>query len=81
MPRGDADYTRLAAALRDTTPRCADDWRYVEDEHAIDAADQAEMRRLCRTCPLGGLCAGYARKARPTAGMWAGTYYRQRSES
>lgn len=78
MARGDTEYRALTDALADTNPPCASDWRYLADEHEVDDGDRLQMKAMCRSCPLVGLCAAYAAAARPEAGMWAGSYYAPR---
>ncbi len=71
-----AEYQALTEALEAATPPCVGDWRFILTRHELDEEDQTELRAVCHTCPVRALCAAYAAKARPPAGMWAGRYYR-----
>lgn len=73
---GAREWADLNAALERDTPACDGDARFLADELSDDA--RAEMRRLCRKCPLFESCDSYARAAKPTAGFWAGRQYRAR---
>lgn len=78
--RGQAQYRQLTEALRDTTPPCSDDWRYILDQNELDELDQRELRATCNGCPVFDLCAAYGRAGRPTGGMWAGKYYQEKQK-
>lgn len=78
---GKAEYRALTDALDEIRPACHDDWRFIQERQEIDDDDLAQMRRLCRTCPLAAVCSAYAEKARPAAGMWAGRYWGRKERS
>lgn len=66
--KGAAQYERLSEALRDVTPPCTDDPRFILDD--FEPADEIRMRSICRSCPVSLECAAYAPHA--AAGYWAG---------
>lgn len=70
---GTREYIVLTDALNTYTPPCAGDDRYTADD--VDAATRVELVTGCDLCHISALCAAYANKARPTAGMWAGRYH------
>jgi hypothetical protein len=74
-PDGAKEYAALARAMENTRPPCSDDARFIADQHELDEDTLIEMRRTCLTCPMRTLCRAYATKTKPTAGMWAGSYY------
>lgn len=79
MAAGDLEWAALGEALKKTEPLCENDDRYVFEREDLHPDELAFMKRQCRTCPLADLCAAYAIKARPTGGMWAGSYYKPRT--
>ena len=60
----------LNTALLSTTPACADDNRFTNDD-----TDPATVKPICNRCPLRNLCKTYAERARPRGGIWAGKKY------
>ncbi|WP_113705180.1 WhiB family transcriptional regulator [Nonomuraea lactucae] len=46
--------------------------RALIETSAEHAAREAVAREVCATCPASEVCAQYARKVRPTFGIWAG---------
>ncbi len=72
--KGEEEYRALARALDTHTPRCIDDERFIAED-----LERVEVTRLgltvCNPCPIKALCAAYATKARPPAGIWAGKTY------
>lgn len=82
MQRGDAEYQALADALREITPPCTDDPRFLLEAHEIARDELAYLREtVCRPCPVRELCAAYAGSARPTAGIWAGRTFKPRQQA
>lgn len=82
MQRGDAEYQALADALREVTPPCTDDPRFLLEAHEIAPAELSHLAMtICRSCPVRGLCAAYAASARPTAGVWAGRTFKPRQQA
>lgn len=79
--RGAVEYRSLSDALEYTTPPCANDWRFIVDSERLGDDDKAQMRSLCRQCPLAEACRTYATIARPKAGMWAGRYWGRKARS
>lgn len=73
--RGSAEYRALTGALEHTKPACLNDWRFTIDAVDLHHVDKAQMRNVCRRCPLTDLCRTYATIARPKAGMWAGRHW------
>ncbi len=82
MPRGDAEYEALSAALLRVTPPCTGDPRFVLEAHEIAPDELSHLRlTVCHPCPVRELCAAYAASARPSAGIWAGRTYKPRQEA
>lgn len=82
MQRGDAEYQALSDALREVTPPCTDDPRFLLESHEIAPAELSHLAMtICRSCPVRGLCAAYAASARPTAGVWAGRTFKPRQQA
>jgi len=81
--QGIAEYQALAKAMWSADPACLNDPRYIAEPDELDDSALADMRRLCRSCPLAEYCIAYAQTAKPRAGMWAGNYYpaRRRKDS
>jgi hypothetical protein len=60
-------YRALLESLDYYRPPCRDDERFIaENTHAGDLAP------ICSSCEVFDLCEGYARLAKPKAGVWAG---------
>ena len=66
--KGSREYQALTDALRDVTPACAGDPRFIADD--LEPADEIRMRSICRSCPVFAECKAYAPHA--AAGYWAG---------
>ena len=82
MQRGDAEYQALADTLREMTPPCTDDPRFLLEAHEIAPAELSHLAMtICRPCPVRDLCAAYAASARPTAGIWAGRTFKPRQQA
>lgn len=79
--QGIAEYQALTRAMWTASPACRNDPRFIAEPDELDDATQADMRRLCRTCPLAEYCIAYAQAAKPRAGMWAGNYYPMRGKA
>lgn len=65
-----AAWGRLQDALRNTTPGCEGDDRYITDDLAPDEIE--DMRAICAHCPLLTECRDFAATATTLAGFWAG---------
>jgi hypothetical protein len=68
MPKADAEFQTLQAAMDETPAACADDPRFILDDDVLKAAELAEV---CDRCSILAECAAYARAARPMGGVWA----------
>lgn len=79
--KGQEEYRALTEALRDLTPACSLDRRFVQERNQVDEQNLIAMRRSCAQCPLAVLCRSYAESARPPAGMWAGRFWGRRERS
>lgn len=63
-------YADLYDAMQRTEPDCSGDDRYITDLRELGNADKAELREICRACPLLNICEAYALKAKPPAAWW-----------
>ncbi|MGX1703714.1 WhiB family transcriptional regulator [Microbacterium sp. NPDC055357] len=75
----EAEYAALTEALTDYQPPCADQPVFTADDPTYEAL--AFAVRLCANCPIRELCAAYATKANPRAGVWAGHEYPRRKKA
>lgn len=68
------EFEQLDRARALWRPPCHDDLRYVTDVLSVE--DRAEMQTACLTrCRIRLQCDAYARRARPSSGVWAGRAY------
>lgn len=82
MQRGDAEFQALSDALREVSPPCTDDPRFLLEAHEIAPAELSHLAMTaCRPCPVRALCAAYAASVRPTAGVWAGRTFKARQHA
>lgn len=78
---GAAEYRALSDALRDITPPCTGDRRFILDSHEIAADELSHLAlTVCRPCPLSALCRAYGAAERPKAGIWGGRTYKTHAE-
>lgn len=61
---------RFDAAAEHHPPECTGDDRFTADH--LDPADRAELRAICRRCPLIDECAALGIAVGAPGGFWAG---------
>ncbi|MBT2483367.1 MULTISPECIES: WhiB family transcriptional regulator [unclassified Microbacterium] len=74
--RGGQQLEQLTQRMLTSTPACANDGRFIEDNP--DPATTTALRRVCFGCDLLAACNAFAKSAKPEAGFWAGTDYSTR---
>lgn len=68
-------YTALHDAMRNITPDCHDDPRFISDTQEAE-----HLKYLCDACPLFDLCQKFARLEKPPGGIWAGKRWTTRRQ-
>lgn len=71
-PAAEPAWEELQAVLMREEPNCDGDARYIADPSDLDSDERADMRSICRTCPVLAACTTYGRAERPRAGWWPG---------